>query len=287
MRYAFIRDEAKNHGVEILCELLEVSRSGYYAFAQRKPSQRSEEHERLGKKIQKIFTESRKTYGYRRVVAALKKASENCGKYRVSKLMKKLNLMPYRKRKFKLTTNSKHDYPIVSNVLNREFNPIKPNQAWTADITYVETTDGWLYLASMMDLYGRKIIGWAMDKTMTSNLVISALQMALSRREIGEGLILHSDRGKQYAATDYQLLLKQNRIICSMSRKGNCWDNAPMESFFRTLKVEALYGQRLLNREETKLMIFEYIEVFYNRQRQHSVLNYLSPEEYELAHVNL
>lgn len=287
MRYAFIQAESKAHTVELLCVLMEVSRSGYYAWSTRLESRRTQEWQRLIPKIKKIFAQSRETYGYRRLYDALKKASENCGKHRTASLMRKLKLTPRVKRRFKITTDSKHRLPIFSNVLNRQFNPSRINQAWASDITYIATEQGWLYLSVVMDLYSRTIIGWAMDKQMTDSLSIKALMMALSRRKIAAGLILHSDRGAQYASQAYQQLLKHHDIICSMSRKGNCWDNAAMESFFRSLKVECIYRQTFKGREQAKLTIFDYIEVFYNRQRKHSRLNYLSPMNYELAYANL
>lgn len=286
MKYAFVRDEAKTHSVELLCELMEVSRSGYYARESRPESKQAQEHQELIPKIKKIFIESRATYGYRRVSDALKKQAENCGKHRTASLMRKLKLSPTIKRRFKVTTDSNHDKPIFSNVLNRRFNPTQVNQAWTSDITYISTNQGWLYLAVVMDLYSRTIVGWAMDKHMTEELVINALKMALFNRKISAGLLLHSDRGSQYASQAYQRLLNQQGIICSMSRKGNCWDNSPMESFFRSLKVECIYRQTFEEREQAKLAVFDYIEVFYNRQRKHSALHYLSPMNYELACSN-
>jgi putative transposase len=286
MRYAFVRDEAKTHAVEQLCDLMEVSRSGYYAWESRPECKLTQDHQRLIPKIQKLFTESRETYGYRRITDGLKKQGENCGKHRTASLMRKLDLNPFIKRRFKITTNSNHDKPIYNNVLNRQFNPSKMNQAWSSDITYIATDQGWLYLAVVMDLYSRTIVGWAMDKHMTESLVMNALAMALFRRKISAGLLLHSDRGSQYASNAYQQLLKQHHIICSMSRKGNCWDNSPMESFFRSLKTESIYRQTFKTREQAKLTVFDYIEVFYNRQRAHSTLHYLSPMNFELAYAN-
>ena len=243
MKYTFVRDEAKNHSVEQLCEIMEISRSSYYAHESKSLSKREETDQRLMPMVQEIFKMNRKAYGYRRVSDELKKRGENCGNHKTAGLMRKLNLSPVAKRRFKLTTDSKHSLPIFTNVLNRDFKPSKMNQAWTSDITYIETAQGWLYLAVVMDLYSRTIVGWAMDRFMTVDLVENALVMALSRRKISAGLLLHSDRGSQYASHKYQELLKQHGIICSMSRKGNCWDNAPMESFFRSLKVECVYQQ--------------------------------------------
>jgi putative transposase len=245
MKYSFVRDEAKNHSVEQLCNIMEISRSSYYAFESKSLSKREEADQRLIPIVQEIFKENRKAYGYRRMSNELKGRGENCGYYKTASLMRKLNLKPVAKRRFKLTTDSKHSLPIFTNVLNRNFKPSKMNQAWTSDITYIDTHQGWLYLAVLMDLYSRTVVGWAMDKNMATGLVKNALNMALSKRKISAGLILHSDRGSQYASYEYQSLLKQHGIICSMSRRGNCWDNAPMESFFRSLKVECVYHNHL------------------------------------------
>lgn len=286
MRYAFVREKAKTHSVELLCEILNVSRSGYYAWANRAVSEHEQEDKRLAPKIKAIFKTSRETYGYRRVTDALREQNEKCGKHRVARLMRKLDLNPVIKRRFTVTTDSGHNKPVYSNILDRQFHPQALNQAWVSDITYIATEQGWMFVAVIMDLFSRTIVGWAMDKRMTEELVMNALRMALFRRKIASGLLLHSDRGSQYASNGYQELLKQNGITCSMSRKGNCWDNAPMESFFRTLKVECVYRYTFKTREEAKSVIFDYIEVFYNRQRKHSVLNYLSPMNYELAIAN-
>jgi len=287
MRYSFIRDESKRHSIERLCKAMRVSRSGYYEWMQRPESQRQREEKRLAPRVQKIFDDSRETYGHRRIKNELSEDGEICGNHRVMTLMKKLKLKPVARRKYKVTTDSHHNKPIYENALNRDFNPIKINQSWVSDITYVCTRQGFLYLAVIMDLYSRAIIGWAMDERMTEDLVISALRMALFRRKITKPLLLHSDRGSQYASLSYQQLLKEHGIVCSMSRKGNCWDNAPMESFFKTLKVECVYREPLKTHEQAKSVIFDYIETFYNRQRKHSALNYLSPMNYELTAVNL
>jgi transposase InsO family protein len=262
---------------------MEVSRSGYYAFVTRPESNREVEDKRLQIKVKAAFKNSRSTYGYRRITNDLKEQRESCGKHRVISLMRKLDLRAKARRKFKATTNSQHDKPVYENQLNRQFNPGKMNQAWVSDITYVATREGWIYLAVIMDLYSRNIIGWSMDKRMTEELVINALKMALFKRKIASGLLLHSDRGSQYASHAYQRLLKEHGINCSMSRKGNCYDNAAMESFFHSLKVECIYSESFATRNEAKLTIFDYIEIFYNRQRKHSALNYLSPVNYEMA----
>lgn len=286
MRYQFIKENKDDFNIEHLCQQLEVSRSGYYAWLNRPESRRAHQNRRLIKTIKDNFEESRSTYGYRRIHRCLQAQGETCSKHRVARLMKRHQLQPKTKKKFKATTNSKHKLPIHKNHLQRDFTPGQINQAWVSDITYIATNEGWLYLAVVMDLYSRQIIGWAMDNRMTETLVVDALRMALFRRHIASGLLLHSDRGSQYASGAYQTLLKNHGIICSMSRKGNCWDNAPMESFFRSLKVESIYQQPFKTREEAKMTIFDYIEVFYNRQRRHSTLNYLSPVDYEISAVN-
>jgi transposase InsO family protein len=265
---------------------LEVSRSGYYSFQIRGESKRSKEDKLLETRIKTSFKNSRNTYGYRRIVKDLKEQQESCGKHRVISLMKKLDLRAKARRRFKATTNSNHNKSICENLLNRQFKPAQINQSWVSDITYIATKEGWLYLAAIMDLYSRNIIGWAMDKRMTDELVINALKMALFKRKITTGLLLHSDRGTQYASHDYQALLKNQGIKCSMSGKGNCYDNSPMESFFHSLKVECIYSQVFNARNEAKSAIFDYIEIFYNRQRKHSSLNYMSPVNYELAVAN-
>lgn len=286
MRYEFIKSNQYQFDIKLLCQELEVSRSGYYAWFNREESNRSKQNRHLTMVIKGEFDESRKTYGYRRIHQSLKTNGNTCGKNRVARLMKRAGLQPKTRKKFKATTNSKHKLPIHQNHLQRAFKPKHLNQAWTSDITYVWTQEGWLYLAVVMDLYSRQIIGWAMDSRMMDSLVIDALKMALFRRKIASGLLLHSDRGSQYASRNYQSLLKEHDIICSMSRKGNCWDNAAMESFFRSLKVESIYHETFKTREEAKSSIFDYIEIFYNRQRKHSTLNYLSPSEYEKLPVN-
>jgi len=206
----------------------------------------------------------------------------SAGKNRVHRLMKKNDIAAKTKRKFKVTTDSNHTEPVYANLLDRDFSAVSPNLRWVSDITYIHTREGWLYLAVIMDLYSRKIIGWSMDARIKESLTLDALRMALFRRKVRNGLLLHSDRGSQYASTSYQALLSKNRIICSMSRKGNCWDNAAMESFFHTLKTEFVNFENFKTREEAITKLFEYIEVFYNGQRRHSAINYKSPNEFEL-----
>jgi len=261
-----------------MAEVLDVSKSGFYAYLNRPKSNREIENELLLEKIKEIYKRSHGIYGYPRITKEL----ENEGapsKNRVYRLMRKNGIKSKTVKKYKATTNSNHKLPVVENLLNRDFNADKPNQKWVSDITYVATDEGWLYLAAVMDLYGRAIVGFSMDDHMRKSLVIKALNQAIGRTGAKEGLLVHSDRGVQYASQEYQDILKKNGFICSMSRKGNCYDNAPMESFWGKLKQEWLYGKRFKTRLEAKLAIFEYIEVFYNRQRTHSSVGYRVPME--------
>jgi putative transposase len=266
-----------------MCKVLSVSRAGYYAWSTRQISQRKLDDKRILVLIKDVFKRSRDTYGYRRILAALRDMNEICSKHKILRLMRENNIRPKTRRKFKVTTNSKHNKPIHANSLDRQFNPQSPNQRWVADITYVPTSEVLLYLSIIMDLYSRKVIGWAMSDRMTDSIVTDALKMALFRRKVRSDLLLHSDRGSQYASYNMQQLLRNNKIECSMSRKGNCWDNAVAESFFHSLKTECVYHERYLTRDNAKKSIFDYIEVFYNRQRRHSYLGYKSPEQYELS----
>jgi transposase InsO family protein len=266
-----------------MCNVLSVSRAGFYAWRKRPELRRKREDKRFLAIIKARFKKSRKTYGYRRIHNDFVDLNERCGKHRIARIMKENDVRPKTKRKFKVTTDSKHSKPIYDNHLNREFNADEPNQRWVSDITYIPTVEGWLYLAVVMDLYSRKIIGWSMSDRMKESLVVDALKMAIFRRKISSSALLHSDRGSQYASDNFQQLLRDNRIKCSMSRKGNCWDNAAMESFFHTLKTECVYHEKYFNRNDAKKSIFDYIEVFYNRQRKHSFLGYKTPEQYELV----
>lgn len=265
-----------------MCCVLNVSRSGYFDWLKRPPSKRTSENEILVKHIKETHDDNRRTYGYRRIHCELKAKNINCGPNRVARLMRRNGIRPKTVKKFKVTTDSKHSYPIQENILSREFNPTSPDRAWCGDITYISTDEGWLFLAIILDLYSRKIIGWAMGDRMTSALVRDALVMAVNHRGFpSHPLIWHSDRGSQYASFEYQRLLKDFQIQGSMSRKGNCWDNAVAESFFHTLKVELVHHERYSSREEAQISIFDYIETFYNRKRRHSTLGYLSPVEFE------
>jgi putative transposase len=281
MRYRFIQEHRHEFCVWLMCRVLEVSRSGFYLWLKRPVSSRSAENDRLLLVIRTIHRASRGTYGSPRIHAQLRASSKFHGRNRIARLMREHKIQGRQRRKFRVTTDSNHKFPVSENVLDRQFVVETPNKAWVADITYIATKEGWLYLATVMDLYSRRIVGWAMDSRICRHLVERALYMAYLNRSPGPGLLHHSDRGSQYASADYQKLLKARGIVCSMSRKGNCWDNAVMESFFGTLKTELVYHRNYETREEAQSDIFEYIEVFYNRQRLHSALGYRSPVAYE------
>ncbi len=264
-----------------MCRVLEVSKSGYYAWKYRDKSQRGIDNDQLIIEIKRVFLEYRETYGSPRVCNDLNKQGIPCSENRVARLMRLDNLVAVQRRKFKVTTNSKHSWPVAPNLLDRNFITTRPNKVWVSDITYIWTWEGWLYLAFVLDLYYRGVIGLAMSERMTDDLTQSALNQAIMRRNPPEGLMHHSDRGSQYASGDYQALLKEHKITPSMSRKGDCWDNAVSESFLHTLKVEMVNRSRFKTREKAKGDIFEYVETFYNRKRAHSTLGYMSPFEFE------
>lgn len=281
MRYQFIRDNQKQFRVATMCRVLGVSRSGYYDWLARPKSAREAANDRLLEKIMEKHDNSRNTYGARRVHRQLLVEQEKCSLNRVVRVMRRHGLVAKSRRRFRATTNSKHDYPVAENLLNRRFNVDAPDKVWVSDITYIPTQEGWLYLASVMDLYSRRIVGFAMSERMTRDLAIDALAIAIRQRKPKEGLIHHSDRGVQYASEDYQSLLTQHKMICSMSRKGDCWDNAAMESFFGSLKTECTHHRHYHSRNEARRDVFCYIEVFYNKDRLHSTLSYKSPAQFE------
>ena len=264
-----------------MCRVLAVSTSGYYAWRNRTESHRDQQSRRLVVEIKALHAESRQSYGSPRIHDALNERGLACGKHRVARLMRLHGIKAKQRRSFKRTTDSNHALAVADNVLDRHFARSGPNQAWAADITYISTREGWLYLAVVMDLYSRRIIGWSMKPTRHRQLVLDALKMALQQR--GATVIHHSDRGRQYASDDYQRLLHDNGIVGSMSRRGNCWDNAPVESFFASLKREWIPLQ-YRTRAEARSDIFAYLEVWYNRKRRHSSLGYLSPAGYEEAY---
>lgn len=261
-----------------------MSESGYHAWAARTPSRAERRRGELVAAIEVIHAEVRGRYGSPRMTAELNARGYACSENTVAKLMRDHGIRAKTARRFVRTTDSRHGLPVAENVLDREFDPAGPNTAWAADITYIPTADGWLYLAVVEDLFSRMIVGWAMDGAMESRLVVDALDMAVRRRLPGEGLVAHSDRGSQYASDHYRRLLDRHGITCSMSRVAQCWDNAPVESFFASLKRELVHDERYTTREQARASIFEYLEVFYNRVRRHSSPGFLSPAEYERTH---
>ncbi len=284
MIFQWIKTHRQEFPLKAMCKVLDVSRSGFNAWSQRPPCERRLRQEQLSAKIAQVHSESRGTYGsprvYRELLAQGEKLSENTA----AKLMRALGIRSRIKRRFvPRTTDSNHDLPIAENSLGRDFKASAPNKKWVADITYISTEEGWLYLAAVMDLHSRKIVGWSMSDHMRVDLVADALKMAILRRRPEKGLLHHSDRGVQYASGDYRDLLSLYGVQCSMSRKGNCYDNAAMESFWSTLKTEFVYREEFRSREESRKGIFEYIEIFYNRIRRHSSLGYVSPEAFEAA----
>ena len=277
-----IAAEEADFSVSMMCELFDVSRSGYYAWKQREPSKRQRENEALKEEIKEIHRESRETYGSPRVHAELRARGFEVGRNRVARLMHEEGVCGRRRPKFARTTNSAHDYPIAPNVLEREFTSDEPDKAWVADITYIWTNQGWIYLAVVIDLFSRLVVGWSMADHMRAELVLNALRAALGHRAPSEeGLVFHSDRGSQYASDAYRAALREHGIVCSMSRKGNCWDNAVAESFFSSLKTELVHRTVFLTHESARMAIAEWIEVFYNRQRRHSSIGYSTPAGFE------
>jgi transposase InsO family protein len=264
-----------------MCEVLGVSRSGYYAWRRRPRSQRDETNAQLTEAIRRIHGESRQIYGSPRIYAALRRRGIACGRHRVARLMRDEGLRSKTKRRFRYIATKREETPAAPNRLERCFTAKRPNRVWASDITIVKTAEGWLHLAIVLDLFSRKIVGWAMSTAVTQTLALVALRMAFLARKPKPGLVHHSDRGGQYLSAAYQHLLDEHGAICSMSRPGNCLDNAVVESFFHTLKTELVYQQHYRTREEARLAIFEYVESFYNRTRLHSTLDYRSPEEYE------
>ena len=261
---------------------MQVTRSGYYEWKKHENALNLDDST-LRERIKTIFKLSRNSYGWRRMFRTLKQESIVCNHKKVRRLMKELNLIPKVKKKFKATTNSNHSLPVEPNRLERKFYAIRPNIAWVGDITYIATDEGWLYLATVIDLCSRKVKGWAMSERMTADLAVSALEMSLVGVGTPKGIMFHSDRGVQYASNAFKKAIEKNGMVQSMSRKACCWDNAVAESFFGTLKQELVYHCRFKTREEAKSAIFEYIEVFYNRFRLHSTLNYRTPESVEQA----
>jgi transposase InsO family protein len=267
--------------VAALCRTVRVSTSGYYAWRKREPSERHKQDQALLSQIRQFFVCSKQTYGSPRIWKDLKEARISCGKHRVARLMRRAGLQAVVAPRFRVTTDSKHSLPVVENLLGRNFGAAEANVKWVSDITYLWTGEGWLYLAVVLDLFSRRVVGWSMQASMDRSLVVNALQSALCQRRPEAGLLHHSDRGSQYASADFQSRLSERGILCSMSRRGNCFDNAVVESFFGTLKQELVHRCRFATREAARREVFEYIEVWYNRQRRHSSLGYVSPAEFE------
>ena len=278
MKYAFILDYRDIFDIQAMCEILGVSKSGYYDWTKRDHISKAEKLNELQRAIKKAFDDSRGVYGSPRIYQVLKGLGYRVSKDTVARIMQNMNIKAKTKRRFKIvTTDSKHSFPVAKNILAQNFEANMPGEIFLGDITYIPTGEGWLYLAGVLDLCSRKIVGWSMGPTIDRHLTISALNMALRNQHLVSGAIFHSDKGSQYACYDYQTLLGHYGIIASMSGTGNCYDNAPMESFFHTLKTEFVHHQYFATREEAGQQIFEWIEVFYNRQRLHSSLGYKTP----------
>ncbi len=260
---------------------MKVSRSGYYAWRKRGKSSRQKENESLIPIVLAVHKKSKGTYGARRIAEEIEAHGISCGRTKAGTLMNLAGVAAKQKKKFKATTNSKHNLPVAPNLLNRQFEVKEPDRVYVSDITYIWTHEGWLYLAVVLDLFSRQVVGWSLNNRMSSQLIINALRMAIWRRQPLSGLIFHSDRGSQYCSTDFQKMLKIHGMLSSMSRKGNCWDNAVAESFFGSLKTERVFFSNYRTREEARRDIVDYIEMFYNSNRRHSYLGYVSPKEFE------
>ena len=287
MRYDFIRLQRKAYPITLICRVMEVSRSGFYRYLQSEPKKITREQFAIESATKELFRKSRKTYGSRRISNGLKRQGFNVGRYQAGSLMRRLELSVKSRKRFKITTDSKHDHPVVPNHLDRKFQVEVPDKVWTSDLTYIWTRQGWLYLAVVLDLFSRKVVGWSLQTAMTADLVVEALTMAVIRRNPLPGLLHHSDRGSQYASSAYRQELGKQNMIASMSRKGNCWDNAVVERFFRSLKSELTDHNFYSTRAEARQDIIEYIEMFYNSHRMHSHLGYQSPSEFEERYRNV
>ena len=283
MRYEFIEGHRQRWPTRLMCQALDVSTGGYYRWRSRPPGARQERGQALVAEIKVIHREVKARYGSPRIHAELVARGHSCCVNTVAKLMSRAGVAAKTERKFRCTTDSNHGHPVAENVVARRFEPEAPNRVWTADITYIPTREGWLDLAAVEDLHSRRVVGWSMGERVDSRLVVDALEMAVSRRLPDEGLVAHSDRGSQYASEHYRRVLSGHGITCSRSRRADCWDNAPMESFFAGLKKELVHDEDYATRAEARSSLFEYIEVFYNRVRRHSPLGYRSPIEYGRA----
>ncbi len=283
MRYQFIDKQQKAWPITLMCTVLGVSRSGYYDWTGRGLSERERLNDQLDRRITAIFVEHRQRYGSPRIAAALHDEGLTYSENRIARRMRTLGLQAIQAKKFKVTTDSKHSKPVAPDLLKQDFSAAAVNQKWTSDITYVWTNEGWLYLAVVMDLYSRALVGWAMNRRMTHHLVCDALTMALFRRRFPKNTIIHSDRGSQYCSHHYQRLIKNNGLRGSMGRRATCYDNAVTESFFHTLKVELVHREGYVTRRRAQASIFEYIETYYNRLRKHSAIGQRIPMEFEMA----
>jgi transposase InsO family protein len=281
VRFQFVAAEKALYGVPLVCRCLAVSPAGFYAWQRRRPSDRATADRRLAVEISVAHTESRRTYGSPRIHQELRANGHRVARKRVARLMREQGLQGRRRCRQPRTTDSRHSFPVTDNVLNRAFDVATPNTVWVGDITYLATREGWVYLAVLIDLWSRRVVGYAMSDELTRAVVLEALRQALDRRATRSGLTHHSDRGSQYASDDYQALLGAEQIVCSMSRRGNCWDNAVVESFFGTLKTE-LAEITWPTRAVAVAAVTDYIDVFYNRRRRHSYLGYISPVAFEL-----
>jgi putative transposase len=286
VRYAWIKEHTKRFPVRRMCRALKVSVGGYYDWCVRKPSVMRQRRDAIAQAAARSYFDSSRIYGYRKVHRDMIEADVKCCPETLRRIMRSLGLLSRVKRKFVATTDSNHTLPVAQNILDRDFRADAPDRKWAGDITYIATDEGRLYLAAVMDLYSRKIVGWSMSEHIDAALVEQALKMAVSQRQPQPGLVCHSDRGSQYASDTMQKFLADRKIVCSMSRKGNCWDNACMESFFGSLKSEWVYGKRYATRDEARKDVFKYIEMFYNRQRRHATLGYVSPAAYEQRYEN-
>ena len=287
MKYQFIRSQRTLYRVAVMCRVLEVSKSGYYDWLDRPESRRAVRHRYLLTRIRQAHMESRSIYGAPRIHAELVDLGERVGKNTIAFLMRSNRIQSKVHKRFVITTDSKSTRHPAGNVLAGDFKPARANEKWTSDVTFIPTRKGWLYLAVIMDLYSRKIVGWSMSEKNSTELIENALEMAIANRGSTKGIILHSDQSVQYSSISYQQRLTSLGILCSMSRKGNCWDNAPMESFFHSLKTECMRFEDYKTRSEARASIFSYIELFYNRKRRHSAIGYQSPMAYEKATMSL
>ena len=286
MIYDFIRQQQKAYPIAVLCAVMDVSRSAYYQYIKADRAMKIDKDFVLLSEVRQIHKQTRGAYGSRRTAESLRVKGYPVGRYRAGSLMKKAGVSAKQRKKFKITTDSKHNLPVAPNLLNRNFNVDRPDAVWCSDITYLWTMEGWLYLAVIIDLFSRKVVGWAMSHHMKASLVMEALSMAYWRRKPPKGLIHHSDRGSQYAGGDYQKLLSIYVMICSMCRKGDCWDNAVAESFFHSLKTEWTSGLLYRGRSDARSDVIHYIEMFYNSHRLHSYLGYKNPNEFEKSFMS-